>query len=126
VQYQIHFDADGIVTVRTSGSLSVEGVRAYLDELVSHPRWRPGTPVLVDHRALDVREISAEEIRTIADDVARMAARIAGSRNATLVSGPLAYGLARMWETLTQHRVDSTLRVFDDPVAARAWLLQSG
>lgn len=123
MDYEIEFGSDGVVRIRTSGVADLDGFRRYLAELIEDPRWRPGTPTLVDHRELALEALSSHEVATLSRAIGSLADRLGGGRNATVVSGTLDFGLARMWEIQTDDQVASSLRVFLDPDEALAWVL---
>ncbi|NNL65325.1 MAG: hypothetical protein HKP30_03685 [Myxococcales bacterium] len=124
MKHEIQF-GDGLVRIRTSGRADVDGFRRYLKEMVDDPRWRPGTPTLVDHRELALGVLSSGEVLAIAREVASLADRLGNGRNATVVAGTLDFGLARMWELQTDDHVGSPLRIFQDPDEALRWALES-
>jgi hypothetical protein len=109
------------VTITTSGSASVEGMIGYVTDLVASPRYRPGMTILVDHRLLDARSLTAADIKAFAIAVVKRDEQIGPSRFAIVVSNPLMFGFARMYEL---HADGSQLRskVFYSDGDALRWL----
>jgi len=121
--HEIEFDEDRTaVTIRASGQASLEGFEAYLKEVLGHPRWLPGTRVLVDFRSLDGSHLTKEQVRQISDLHVPYSDRIGSGRCAIVVSDPLHFGLARMWEAYSDRRLSLRVRVFDSMDDAREWV----
>lgn len=89
------------VTATVWGPASIEGFGSLFDELASDPRFRPEWMVLLDVAALDVSELSAEEVRQIATAVARDA-RLGSTSIAVVAPSPVTFGLARLGDTVAK------------------------
>jgi len=125
--HEIQIDADRTtVTIRASGQASVEGFDAYLKELLAHPRWLPGMRALVDLRNLDASHLTKDQVKQISDLHVPIGDRLGGGPCAIVVSDPLHFGLARMWEAYSDRRVPLRVRVFDSMDEAREWLSSGG
>jgi hypothetical protein len=126
VEYQIDFDERiGLVTVRASGPATLEGCLAYAREILSLPRWRPGTNILDDFRELDLGNLTPAEIRSIADFHVTEAERIGRGQAAIVTEGAVAFGMARMWQAFAQQGLSMETRVFSSIDCARDWLGRS-
>jgi len=127
MRHEIEFDpARTTVTIRASGQASAEGFEAYLKELLEHPRWLPGMRILVDFRDLEGGYLRKEEIRRISDLHVPLGERLGNGPCAIVVSDPLHFGLARMWEAYSDRRLFLRIRVFDSMDEARDWLSSGG
>jgi len=125
--HEIRFDAGRTtVTIRAWGQASVEGFDAYLKELLAHPRWLPGMRVMVDLRDLDASHLTKGHVKEISDIHVPIGDRLGGGPCAIVVSDPLHFGLARMWEAYSDRRVPLRVRVFDSIEKAREWLSSGG
>lgn len=127
MEHTIQFDAEGgYVLLTTSGKASIEGFQRMHREMVSHPEWSRNIHLLMDHRGLDSREVSAEDVQHMAlwrTDLKKLSDHI---RIATVVETDLGFGLMRMWETLTEGIVRAEHRIFRSMDEAKAWLAASG
>jgi hypothetical protein len=122
VEYTIEFGgAPQDVTITTSGSASVDGMIGYIANLVASPRYTPGMSILVDHRSLDARPLTAADIKAFALAVVKRDEQIGPSRIAIVVANPLMFGFARMYEL---HAEESQVRskVFYSHSDALSWL----
>ena len=68
MQHTFSVSADGrLFTVTTKGEGTVEGINAFLKDIVAHPLWRRGNHILLDHRALKIDKISVSGIAVVSD-----------------------------------------------------------
>jgi hypothetical protein len=109
------------VTITTSGPATREGLTAFLMELVSSPRFRPGMLILADHSALDPTTVTAAEVRAQAHIVVGLNGQIGASKIAIVVPNALAFGWARMYE-LSAQAAQAESNVFYSRSDALAWL----
>jgi hypothetical protein len=112
-------DAD--VTVTTSGVADAAGFAQMNDELVAHPRFRPGMSILVDHSALDVTSLRAGDVQAIAQAVTAMASSIGPGSIAIVAPTKVGFGVARMSEGLAGP-AELRTRTFRSRTAAVEWL----
>lgn len=122
VRHSIEFGGEPQdVTITTSGPASAEGLTAFLMDLVSNPRFRPGMLVLADHSALDPTTVTADQVRAQAHIVVGLDGQIGPSKFAIVVPSALAFGWARMYE-LSAGGAQSESSPFYSRSEALAWL----
>jgi len=64
VEYEITWGGDPEdATVTTSGTATLEGLDAWVQEGLSDPRYRSGMHILVDHRQLDWSGLSPANVQ---------------------------------------------------------------
>lgn len=112
-------------TVTTQGRGSVEGIVAFLDDIVAHAQWRPGLNVLLDHRRLDIDAITVEDIDRISAHFQKIGPQLGDGRIALVMGRDIDFGIARAWELVTRKYVDMAIGVFRSIEEARTWLDQS-
>ena len=105
----------------TSGIARVAGFREMNQALVDHPLYRAGMPILVDHTALDVRGLTATDVRSIGQFVATIGDQIGSSPIAVVVPDQLTFGLVRMSETRAD-QPQFNLKIFYSRAEAVEWL----
>lgn len=122
--YEISFGRDGpdIVTFTATGAADGTMFARGVEELVGDHRYRPGMPILFDDSLSDVREVSAEAVKSLAGHFVRLGSRLGPGRAAMLVSQPLMYGLARMFQAYAGD-APLTFRVFYVRDEALRWLV---
>jgi hypothetical protein len=125
MQYEISFgrDASDVVTFTATGAADGAAFARGVEELVGDRRFRPGMPILFDDSGSDVREVSAEAVKALARYFVRLGEQLGPGRAAMLVSQPLMFGLARMFETYASD-TPLTFGVFYAREDALRWLLE--
>jgi hypothetical protein len=106
------------------GTASLDGLRGYIAELLSPPCVDVDYPVLSDLRELDMQFMTADDVRKVVEHVALNRDAIAPVKHAILVSHPVSFGLARMYELLAQETDPQQIGVFYDAGEARTWLAE--
>jgi hypothetical protein len=114
-----HFEGDFLFTT-IEGPTGYEDVKAYLDELLQHPAFRPGMPGLIDCRSVKSQFSIMDLRKTAADAKLRPQFQVPG-RAAVLASSNLIYGLLRMYEVFNEGN-PAEIRVFREPEEAMSWL----
>lgn len=114
-----------IFMVTTDGDATVEGIFAFLDDIISHPQWRPGMSVLLDHRRLDLSPITPRGIEQVSDYFAGISDALGNGKLAMVMNKEVDFGIARASEIITQDRTQMQLRVFRFVEDAWAWLKES-
>ncbi len=114
-------EAARLVWLRYEGEVTAEEFAATMRAVFADRRYGPGFSLLSDRLSAEVS--SAEYARTAAEFLAQHANSFGGSRWATVVNSPVAFGIARMMDTLSDG-LPVTFRVFTDLDAALAWLAE--
>ena len=114
IEYSI---VDGMVRARATGALDDASLISYVERLLVDPLYTPQLPVLFDATAISSLELSGAGVRD-ASAAVRENPEHPIARVALVVSGPAAYGMARMYGLLR----DVEVAVFEDRELALAWL----
>jgi hypothetical protein len=123
VKSEIRFDnMPEYVLLETRGEASVDGVKRMLKQLVESPQWKPGAGQLMDHRKLDVKKLTADDLRKIRDILMRHSSELGLGRCAFVVKDTLGFGLGRMYELLGGESIHGDFAVFYSLDEARRWL----
>ena len=115
IEYEIR---DGVVHGRATGALDDATLVEYVQRLLLDPAYSPQLPVLFDATQITTLELSGGGVRDASATV-RESLKKPTARLALVVSGPAAYGMARMYGLL---RDDVEVSVFEDRDRALAWL----
>ena len=71
MKYEFSFNPSrGYICIRTYGEASVRGFEKLMTETADSPNWKPGTNLLIDHRKLNSRNFSSDEMDEVKDLVA--------------------------------------------------------
>lgn len=120
---EVEPDSDTFI-ITTSGQGSAEGILAFLDDIVSHAAWRPGNNILLDHRKLDIADITVEGIERVSYHFQKMGPLLGGGKIALVMKKDIDFGIARAWELTTNENVDMQIGVYRSMDEARMWLHQ--
>ncbi|HKI92104.1 MAG TPA: hypothetical protein VJ986_07365 [Gaiellaceae bacterium] len=111
------------IVLRTFGTASVDGLAAMAQAGLRDPRFRRGMRVLIDHRHLDWRQMTTDDIRLRAERMASEdAPLLEGCRVAIVARGPAEFGVIRMLLTYAELDIDVDMEIFVTLEQARAWL----
>lgn len=115
---------DAYLEVSFSGRPTPEDYNKYFDALFEHDAWKSGMSVLTDNTDLDARDVTAQEVRDIADVCTQRSSELGAARTAILVENDLEYGMVRMWSVFVEGEWDVELAIFRTRNEAIEWLLK--
>jgi len=123
VDWTVSFtELPGAAVVRTGGVFNVADHRRMVADIVGRQEWRPGYPILFDHRQLDFGGAGLADMRRAREIHLAHEADIGTARSAILMKSAADYGLGRQFQLLTADSTSAELRIFDNEPAAREWL----
>ena len=108
-----------LVMTTVFGVVTLADGLAHQEKLRKDPDFDPSFSQLMDYTHVVRFEITAEDVRTLA----QQSIFSPHSRRAMLVSGDLAFGLARMFEVLRESFGEQGIRVFRNLDDALDWVL---
>ena len=121
ITYRIDRDA-WLVRTFAHGVLTDADVLAHKDELAADPAFEPGMNQLSDVRGIERLDVTTNGIRQFVAHDARHAERFAGHRMAIVANEDVVFGMARMYQTMS----DVNVGVFRSIEEALAFLGQAG
>jgi len=113
--------AASTVRVTVRGRVTPDEVLQYRRDLVADPAFRKGMNLLIDASDVDTSAITKPALEAIAEDLGTMGVAFGPVRMAIVVGTPAAYGLARMYEVLTEG-APLLVRAFRDESEAAEWI----
>ena len=123
MKHHLEVSEDGsLFTVKTEGEGDVEGIIAFLKDITSHPRWKPGNFILLDHRALKIDKITAIGIEDVSGYFKSISPELGEGKIALVMNREIDFGIARAWENVTDYDVDIKIHVFREIEKAISWL----
>ncbi len=123
ISYVIDAERNLVVTT-ASGTLTNDDVIQLKDRLAQDPGFKPGMSELSDVRSIDHLEVTPAGVRAMVRQDERAATQGASGKLALVVSQDVAYGMARMYQMLTESHTPN-VGIFRDIGEARAWLLRA-
>lgn len=113
--------AQNIVWTTATGVLTDADLLAHKRNLINDPAFKPGSRELSDVRAVERLEVTPNGIsQFVARDKAD-SAKLGDHKLAIVASADVVYGMARMYQTLSNEEVQHVM-VFRTIPEARAWL----
>jgi len=124
VQYEVsqHTEPDHF-EIKTKGKAEVSVFNSFLTETFDHPNWSPGSSLLLDHRELILSSFNTGEVRSVSRFVLKHTEKIGGGKWAFVISGNFAYGMARMWQIITEEKAPMEINIFKNREKALEWLM---
>jgi hypothetical protein len=117
-----HIEPDtGLRRHKVQGKFMLVDIRQTLEAIYSRPDFRPDANVLWDLREA-TPDLSAEDVRQLADFVAKNWGPEGKSKAAFVVSSDYQFGMSRMYEMLLKSQSRNALMVFRDIDDAERWL----
>ncbi|MES2309560.1 MAG: hypothetical protein V4507_11960 [Verrucomicrobiota bacterium] len=112
-----------IFEVITTGEAELQVFSDFLDALISHPHWKPGSFILVDHSDLNASTLTSADVKTISRYCADRRLPFGNGKCAIVLARDLEFGLARMWHVfMDENPWDMNHQLFRSRVEALEWL----
>jgi hypothetical protein len=112
----------GVVLSTWVGSVSDENVVGEYRQLYDNKRWKPGFHEIADMRDVDVSGLTGKGVREVSMMVeGYTAGKCEGFKTAVIASEDLPFGLARMYEAVSNESPESVM-VFRTVEAALEWM----
>lgn len=111
------------VRINYEGLFSVDEQTTAIEDLLSRKFWKPGTPILIDHRKFDFGETSIPLIRQTADFHQKNDDRIGAGRIAVIMKSLSDFGRGRQFELISKGKISARFEIFLEEEKALEWLL---
>jgi len=112
------------VLIKTGGFDVVEDLYKLLKDLFASPKWRRGTPLVIDHQYLDLKKMTFEQVRMIQEIVEFHAQKLAGAKCAFVICSN-SKTLAAELSSQSDQKAISQIKFFADLNTAIKWALNS-
>ena len=119
--YEFVDDGPFDVIAKTSGVVTVDGLKQGRERLYVDPRLRPGAKILLDHADLE-GSLTADELRTVASASSDAFLERQIGYCAIVVPRAFTYGLTRMWHAYLTARVWERTTVVMSVEKAHEWI----
>ena len=112
------------ILIKTGGFDVVEDFYKLLKDLFASPKWIQGTPQIIDHQYLDLKQMTFEQVKMIQSIVEFHAEKLAGAKCAFVIRGNGKTLAAELTKQSNQKTI-SPIKFFADLDAAKKWILSS-
>jgi hypothetical protein len=117
---------DRFARVTLSGPIAIDKWKEAYHQLLSHPDFRKDMDTLWDFRAVEeIHTLQPSDMHAIAREVTDRAEKRGAGRVALVMAREVDFGLARMYELMSDGLVPLSIRVFRDLGEAEAWLTET-
>lgn len=120
ISYRIDLEHYLILTT-ASGTLTDDDIVQHKARLVRDPDFKPGMKELSDIRGVDQLDVTPAGIMEMVNQDAKDSTTVGSHQLALVVSKEVAFGMARMYQSMTKPNIE-TVGVFRDIDEARVWL----
>ena len=121
MEHKVEF-VDGYFEVKLIGKSSVEDSAAYLDYLIAHTQWKPGSLVLSDETNIEIGHLTINDLEKIATVCQERRIAIGSARFAAVVPEDLLFGMNRMFQVYVEPNWDAEIFAFRSRDEALKWL----
>jgi len=112
--------------VTLSGPIAIDRWKEAYHQLLSHPDFRKDMNTLWDFRAVEkIHTMEPSDMHAIAREVTDHAEQRGTGRVALVMAREVDFGLARMYELMSDGLVPLSIQVFRDLGKAEAWLAET-
>ena len=118
-----HVSEKEYLLVEVTGGANVEIIKALVEQVLEHPKWNETIPALVDLRGFSASALSSDDIFGLSDLFKSINTLLGSGKTALVVSNELDFGLARMWQMMTEDHVKMEIDVFKSIDEASDWIL---
>ena len=117
-----YIKSDQYVKVTCNGNFSIEELPECFKKLFTSPFWKPGMNLLVDNQNLTLHLWNLEKMRTASDDYEIVSGQLGEGKMALLMKSCVNYGFGRQFQTLSEGKGQSEIRIFNDEQKAKDWM----
>ena len=111
------------LVIEITGSADVEMLKGMVMNILKHPSWHEKIPALVDFRGFSAKDLSSDHIVELSSLFRSINNTLGSGNTALVVSNELDFGLARMWQMMTEEYVKMEIDVFKSIEEAKEWML---
>jgi hypothetical protein len=114
--------SDNFVKVTCNGVFTIEKLPEYFTRLISSVFWKPGMNLLVDNQHSTLCQNTLEKMRKASNDYQLVSGQLGDGKMALLMDSVCNYGYGRQFQTLSENKGQSDIRIFDDEKKALDWM----
>ena len=123
MKYSVSFDEDdNFFRVKATGSAVVELIHEMVKSLVEHEQWHVGVNTLLDFSEVNFSCLDTDEIVQLSNIVKALSEQIGDGQCAMVTNQQVDFGLARMWQMMTEHHVEFQVEIYNSLTDAVEWL----
>ncbi|MCM8526567.1 MAG: hypothetical protein NE327_08635 [Lentisphaeraceae bacterium] len=123
MRFEISYVEDGnYLLVEITGGANLDLLKEMVSKAMEHPSWHSSIPALVDFRGFSAKGLSSDDVYELSELCKSLRGVLGDGGCALVMSKELDFGLARMWQMMTESHVDMEIEIFKDIDEAKEWL----
>jgi hypothetical protein len=115
--------SENISTISASGKITFDEMMNQTMKMLNENDWQPGCRLLVDYRKIDDITVNGKNLRSFFNRLKKAGSKLNNSRIAIVTQKDCAFCLVRLWESLSEKRLDVTSKIFGKVEDAESWLV---
>ena len=124
--YTYHINlSDNMSTVSAMGKITFDEMMSQTMKMLNEKDWQPGFKLLVDYRNIEDISVNGKNLRSFFNRLKKVGSKLDNSRIAIVTQKDCAFCLVRLWESLSEKRLDVTSKIFRKMEEAESWLAYS-
>ena len=123
MNYTLDYNNDsGYFHVVAEGVAQVMQLQKMTQDMANHPGWSLECDTLLDFSELTFATLDTDEIVQLSNMIRALSEFLGGGKAAMVVNQDVDFGLARMWQMMTEHHVEFSIDVFSTIEKAHEFL----
>jgi hypothetical protein len=114
-----------LLIIDASGNADMVGFRNLIIELLKPPYVELSNNILLDFSSLDIGQLSERNVREINDLLAAEKSKLPPIKQAIVVGSTMSFGMARMFQIISEDALPLNTQVFKYIKEAVSWLNSS-
>ena len=123
MDYQLSYENDFCYfRVKASGVAEVMEIQSMVEGILNHPDWIKGGDSLLDFSEMTFAALDTDEIVQLSSMIRALSDALGSGKAAMVMNQDIDFGLARMWQMMTEHHVEFSIDVFTSVEDAHSFL----
>jgi hypothetical protein len=108
-----------------SGTVDTQGLLNLFEKIIKHEDWYTGLNTLINFSEITLVTLKSDEISQISNMTKSLKKVLGDGRCAFVMNQQVDYGLARMFQMMTEPHVDFQIEIFTSLTEAETWLIKN-
>ena len=123
MDYNLSYNKEsGYFQVTAEGVAEVMQLQKMTEDMANHPDWSLDGDTLLNFSELTFATLDTDEIVQLSSMIRALSQALGGGKAAMVVNQDVDFGLARMWQMMTEHHVEFSIDVFSTIEEAHEFL----
>ena len=125
MRFEISYVEQGnYLLAEITGGANLDLLKTLVSDALQHPKWDEFIPTLVDCRGFSANNLSSDDVYELSELCKSLGTHLGSGGCALVMSKELDFGLARMWQMMTEGHIEMPIEIFRDIDEAREWVIK--